>query len=388
MKSIIVSFMQKKKRKSPETQLQLKKACESGNYVDIGKILDSGADVNIIDSDNQTALFWALTCVDSTNRNLTIQHLLSVGADVNLQDSVGSTPLMKCSYLGYHDTCKQMLPYAQLNIRDCEGQTALVHAVESRCLEIVRLLLECGCDANIMTKHGSNAILIAAESGWVDGITTLVSSSSRPLLFAVDSRHRSALHLAILGGHVDASLYLLQCCNFCWDDRDADGFSPLYLAGWEPHVESGRMFSVFKALAEKGADLNINPPHQCALLVRVWDKPEYVRILVCNGADVNISTGSHINCLLEWAVLGMQLDMAYFLLRAGASSQTLMHKCHCALHKVRQTQLRQLMASLPLSLIHLTRIAIRHHCHRPFSQTLPRLPLPTTLLTYLSMTAE
>ena len=148
------------------------------------------------------------------------------------------------------------------------------------------------------------------------------------------------------------------------------------------------MIDVLKKLTEMGADINISPPHQCALIVRVWDKPSYVRLLIQHGADVNISTGSHIGSLLEWAVLDMRLELANLLLKAGASGHTLHSRCQCALHKLRQAQLHQLQRSLPLTLKHLSRIAIRRSCHRPLLKTISLLPLPPALIIYLSITLD
>ena len=48
---------------------------------------------------------------------------------------------MKCANLGYADNMQQLLPRALLNVRDYEGQTALMHAIESKHQHCIDLLL-------------------------------------------------------------------------------------------------------------------------------------------------------------------------------------------------------------------------------------------------------
>ena len=70
-----------------------------------------------------------------------------------------------------------------------------------------------------MTNHCSNALLTAAERGWVEGLQCLLTAPQPPLMCAVDSRHRSALHLSVLHGHIATSMYLLQQPNCLFDEK-------------------------------------------------------------------------------------------------------------------------------------------------------------------------
>ena len=55
-------------------------------------VLKSGADVNVRNKDNRTALHVALNCHENKRHDI-VSDLINFNADVNVRDNIGKTPL-------------------------------------------------------------------------------------------------------------------------------------------------------------------------------------------------------------------------------------------------------------------------------------------------------
>jgi ankyrin repeat protein len=125
---------------------------ESANSV-IKILLDAGADVNIADNLDRTALMIAIENENSIAASLIFER----GASVDLQDDKGCTLLMKAIQIDKEITSRMIIENSRnLNLQDRDGKTALDHAFEKRfnldsdyCEVIRRLLLEKGAKANL-----------------------------------------------------------------------------------------------------------------------------------------------------------------------------------------------------------------------------------------------
>lgn len=121
--------------------MTLIEATKTGNLDAVNKLLAKGIDVNSVDVEGQTALWWAA----KNGYTKIVATLLTVpDINVNALDRVGMTPLM-CSILnGHTKIAKVLLTVPQININavDKGGRSALLLAIRKGHLGNVKALLD------------------------------------------------------------------------------------------------------------------------------------------------------------------------------------------------------------------------------------------------------
>ncbi len=132
----------------------LVEASEKSDLNKVQQLLDSGADPNVEDYANHTALYYA---AEKGHFNIA-KLLLDKGAKVN-HESGDSALLWACHY-GHVDIVKLLIENgADVNAkRSIDDSTPLSFAVHRNHKEIVELLLEKGADANVANQHGETAL--------------------------------------------------------------------------------------------------------------------------------------------------------------------------------------------------------------------------------------
>lgn len=94
-------------------------AVSRGNPPAVRLLLEAGADPNLVDSNENTALH---SCGKPELAELLLQH----GANPNAINSLGRTPLHGCGYFGRAEVAKLLLAHgADKTVTDNEGKTAL-----------------------------------------------------------------------------------------------------------------------------------------------------------------------------------------------------------------------------------------------------------------------
>ncbi|MDB4342005.1 ankyrin repeat domain-containing protein [bacterium] len=132
----------------------LVEASEKGDLSKVQQLLDSGADPNVEDYANHTALYYA---AEKGHFNIA-KLLLEKGAKVD-HESGDSALLWACHY-GHVDIVKLLIENgADVNAkRSMDDSTPLCFAAHRNHKEIVELLLEKGADANVANQHGETAL--------------------------------------------------------------------------------------------------------------------------------------------------------------------------------------------------------------------------------------
>ena len=132
---------------------------ETGNIAQVQKLLDEGADPNIKNSIEETALMWA-----SLNGHTSIvKLLLNSGADPNIQDTYRSTALIWASS---YDIVKLLLNSgANPNIQNNNEDTALMWAANYGHIDIIELLLTSGANPNIRDNDGFMCVSYIGNTG-------------------------------------------------------------------------------------------------------------------------------------------------------------------------------------------------------------------------------
>jgi len=130
-------------------------------------LLERGADIQAIDWYGRTSLYAAIDVrnrdspdpaagsgTDTAGNLVLIRMLLEQGANPNTR--IREMPVVRT----------HVLPLSSLSWVDFTGETPFIRAALAGDVEVMRLLLAHGADANIQTTHGTTALAAAAGVNW------------------------------------------------------------------------------------------------------------------------------------------------------------------------------------------------------------------------------
>ena len=103
--------------------------------------------------------------------------MIENGADVNGVNKVKHTPLMIAAIRGHINALTLLIKHgADVDLQDSDGYKALHFAVYSSDIssEIFSCLIGIGADVNARTNNGVTPLMIAAEEGHINAVTSLV----------------------------------------------------------------------------------------------------------------------------------------------------------------------------------------------------------------------
>ena len=138
------------------------KAMDSVNWKEeLERLVKSGIDINSIDGDKQTALWWAVEQGYAEQ----VEYLLKLQANPNLSDYFEKTPLMEAVFQGGEHVEKLVSDLidagANVNARDKSGTTALMICHNLKAQEN---LLNAGADVNAQRRGGMTVLHAVIEA--------------------------------------------------------------------------------------------------------------------------------------------------------------------------------------------------------------------------------
>jgi ankyrin repeat protein len=310
-------------------------------------LLEAGAHINALggpEGDKRTALMCAISRRCCTE---VLQAYLLNGADVLVcSPTKGVTTLHYAATKGQTDSCKLLLASENsvVDVKAVDGSTALMQAVASEHVHIVKLLLQNGADVNAVSNDNTTALIAASVLGRVDLAATLIEAGAdvnavdsrghRPVMAAVhsnsttlvqllldhgadisarDNKGGNALFMAAYGGHV-AMLDLLVKLGLSIK-VDSSGTTLLMMAVSNEHTPA------IEWLLQRGADVNaVNAANQTALhyaSMNHSDNVTMIKLLLANDADVHKLNEQHETALYITASRG-NIECAKALIAAGA----------------------------------------------------------------------
>jgi ankyrin repeat protein len=165
-------------------------------------LVKSGADVNEVSKDSPWAgplarLAMGFNPVDKKSRLKTITKLLELGADPNVLHAQNMTAIMCAAKLATSDgwkaavdNCEVLIKNgANVNLANTAGETALMLASEAGNFKLVNLLLKSGANVNAVNKVGDSPLSYAnrAHANKGDIVKTLENAGAKPVAAAAKS---------------------------------------------------------------------------------------------------------------------------------------------------------------------------------------------------------
>jgi uncharacterized protein len=161
-------------------------------------LIDAGADINgsfnTPDGDDFTVLMCAVECTCCT---AVLNVLLQAGADPCARCSrLRETALHRAARLGSVESCELLLTRAgvQLQARDENSWTALMHAAHFGREDNVQLLLQHGADINAVDSLGTTPLITACGQQHVEVVACLLEAGAD--VDVADNNRYSALIVA------------------------------------------------------------------------------------------------------------------------------------------------------------------------------------------------
>jgi hypothetical protein len=149
---------------------------EAEVVAEVRKVLAMGVDVNMVDRNtDSTALGEAV----ATGNLELVQTFLYAGADPNIRNSNGQTALMRLDDDGTAEIVRALVGAgAKVNLKDEEGDSALLVAAALENTDVLRALLDAGAKVNTKNKEGKTALMIAAEEGYPENVKALLMAGA------------------------------------------------------------------------------------------------------------------------------------------------------------------------------------------------------------------
>lgn len=182
------------------------------------RMVNAGSDINELDNQGRTLLFFAAGLNDSWDGRPDLATLLiELGVDVNRPDAWIRTPLMIASGLGESEIVDLLLSEgAQVDAKDGDGRTALMYAAGhnqewTENTDVIERLIRQGANIETQDEAGLTSLMYAVMRCNLDEAELLLSKGADPLL--TDSDGRTIFELDI---QYQANLFVTD-----WYERDS-----------------------------------------------------------------------------------------------------------------------------------------------------------------------
>ncbi|KAK6188192.1 hypothetical protein SNE40_004425 [Patella caerulea] len=260
-------------------------------------LLEKGADVNAVDSEERTALLLAA----SKGGWDTVQILLDNSADMSVKDKNNRNFLhlaikfggqfkdFKCSYF---KNLKNLL-----NEKDDFGCTPLHYASKEGHLMAIDDLLEMGAAINPKNNHRESPFHFASKYGRFNTCRRLLESEQGPnILNETDAKGMTGLHLAAINGHT--KILTLLMTKGAVVNRDNTDNTPLHYAALNGYTQSIRLLlSVHRNLLDS---VNIDKDTPLHLAAKAGHTNTVLLLMTLGAAfNVNIEGKSFIDYITE-----------------------------------------------------------------------------------------
>ncbi|BFZ23411.1 hypothetical protein BsWGS_26450 [Bradybaena similaris] len=305
-------------------------AAREGHVNIIGVLLDAGADVNAVNSENKTPL------MESKNADV-VNFLVQRGAVVNKKRK-GNSPLHSpVTYIlsryyfqpGSADKEKiieALLQHrASVNGRSCGGRTPLMIAVSNiASRSILQMLLDHGANVTAKDSKGNTVLHIAAEKDSTENMESLLQKTKAKKMINVQNKEGlTALMISTNKcGHKTMKVLIDHGADV--NIKDFSGNTALLLAVSKQIQKP----EILTALIEAGSDINVQNTsgYTPLMLAAQASLKDAVMLLVDSGANINAVSDKVKNATAFTLMLdniSFKSDCVRYLLDHGAKSSYL-----------------------------------------------------------------
>nr|XP_011439516.2 putative ankyrin repeat protein RF_0381 [Crassostrea gigas] len=315
-------------------------------------------DINAKTKNNKTPLYYAV----KTRQLDIIDYLLSLGVNVNIPVYPEKfTPLHVAIDLRYMDVNHKLLTVKCLNInkRNTDGESPLLHAVRISFHEAFESLLEAGAKCDVQDEKGNTALMMGVIHG-MEYVQPLINKGAN--LSIKNKRNQTALSFALhrlMAGDTEMVCYLVENGadpNVAGDDgnppivlssiagafdvaqklikhgaevtsKNAQGYNALHVAAWYGHIGFVNLLPRIRL----DYDTRTNDGHTPLSLAAQRNQLEVINKLLPRGCNVN-NMDKDGNTPLLYATLNRNLKMVSKLVNAGANPDCRNAQGQTALH--------------------------------------------------------
>jgi len=307
-------------------------ACKGGHEEAVVLLLEAGADVNIRDQAENSALIHA-----ADNGSVPIvKHLLEKQAETNILNLSSHSPLILASSNGKLEIVEMLVEAnALVDLENPLNVTALMYAAAEGHADIVSFLIKKGSDVNKRHSQGGTALFEAATKGSLEVINILLEAHADPLV--VDQDRVNVLMTSAAHGHLNITKVLVEK-GLPLDDMSDSGGTALMFAASAGHNETVRYLLDKKANMRLGVNATSEYIWQAALdfkegkegaeehkqfvtALMIAAQEGYlsiVKMLVEAGDDLHAADESG-QTALSYAAGKTHADVVRYLLEQGAS---------------------------------------------------------------------
>lgn len=296
---------------APSADSRLHYAAVHGDTGKIKRLLTAGEDINGRDQEGRTPLL----CSVYANQTNSVRVLLAAGANPSIPDNENYAPLFISAGKGSIAVAKMLLQTSKIDVNALFGledaeRTALVYASRHGHKEMVKLLIESGCDVSKVGKEECSALSAAARGGHSHIIEILADAGAD--VNAPGFHGLTALMVAAEVGCCEAVVKLLE--------KGANARQQKLGGTTAFHYASHFGFDdVLKALIKYDGDLNQGGDKQFTPLhiVSNMGHTNCARTLICAGANISALNFQSLTPL-HFAALSAHVDVIELLLSSGA----------------------------------------------------------------------
>lgn len=272
-------------------------ACANKNISLIHKLIEMGADVNAMTSNDETALSMAC-CNDYSE---TIVTLIEEGADPNtiIADDGQSILMWACEH-GLIRLVKLLLEKdADINQVDKFNNTALSESAKNGHNLIVRMLLEKDIEINVINVYGKSPLMLAAQEGHVAIVEELLIAGAD-----TDIKTNKGQNALLMAAIENRAIVVEKIINFKRDSKNLkDELSESLL----PIIRMGHTSIIRKFLDEGANPYYHNENGVTALMEAAYNREnDIIKLLLDAGADPNDRDNEGATALIkasyEWPV--------------------------------------------------------------------------------------
>jgi len=255
-------------------------AVKTGDTAAVRTFLNSKVDINATEVDGTSALHWAVRAGDLSTTEL----LIRAGARVDAANRYGVTPLSLAVRTGRGDLVGLLLNSgAHIKTAEAglpEGQTLVMLAAQTGSVDGLKRLVTAGSNVDAReTRTGTTALVWAASSDRADAVRALAEAGADLNIQSKVTNYPHTQNGVLLSGVEEGVSYVGQTV------LPRGGWSAVMYAAREGATDATR------ALADAGANLNLlDPEGTSALIIAIinghWDTAS---VLIEKGADLNLA---------------------------------------------------------------------------------------------------